>query len=433
MFNLRRFSSVCVCLFSLLAWTNTIGAQEISEEDSPVTDGITDPRIGLSRLKVLLRPLTCDDLQNVARDWQGLLQEQIRAVGRIQIQVQGLEEESDDKELRQQLIELRTQENAIAARTEMVVNALKAKGGDVTQYEDYLSAVSTISGAADSVSYWAALRADMISWAAHEDGGMKYLKRMGIATSVLFLFWIASRVAGHASANVLARQKKTSQLLENFVNRTVGGAVMLLGTLIGLAILGLPVAPMMAALGGGGFIIGFAMQETLGNFASGLLIMVYRPFDLNDYVSVAGAEGRVQEMSLVATTLLTPDNKVLVIPNKKAWGQTIMNFTGCDTRRIDLVFKISYEDDIQQAIRVLLDTARGHDLVLDEPGVGVHVAQLADTAVNLTCRPWVRTPDYWTVHADLTHEVKDRFDTESLGFPAPRRQIDSANKPDEVG
>lgn len=198
---------------------------------------------------------------------------------------------------------------------------------------------------------------------------------------------------------------------------------MLVGVLIGLAILGIPVSPMMAALGGGGFIIGFAMQETLGNFASGLLIMVYRPFDLNDYVSIAGAEGTVQEMSLVATTLLTPDNKVLVIPNKKAWGQTIMNFTGRDTRRIDLEFKISYEDDIQQAVEVLLDVAGKHELVLAEPPVDVRVTQLTDASVSLTCRPWVKTADYSNVQWDLNHQVKDRFDVEQIGFPVPRRQI----------
>ena len=169
---------------------------------------------------------------------------------------------------------------------------------------------------------------------------------------------------------------------------------MVVGVMLSLATLGVPLGPLMALVGGGGFILGFALQETLGNFASGMLIMVYRPFDVNDYVSVAGVEGTVKEMSLVSTSLLTIDNKVMVIPNKKAWGDTITNFTGKDTRRVDLVFGIGYEDDIQQAIDLLNEIAGEHELVLDDPAVAVHVDELADSSVNLFCRPWVKTKDY---------------------------------------
>jgi small conductance mechanosensitive channel len=196
-----------------------------------------------------------------------------------------------------------------------------------------------------------------------------------------------------------------------------------MGIMLSLATLGVPLGPLMALVGGGGFILGFALQETLGNFASGMLIMVYRPFDVNDYVAVAGVEGTVKEMSLVSTSLLTVDNKVLVIPNKKAWGDTITNFTGKDTRRVDLVFGIGYDDDIQHAIEILNEVAGDHELVLDEPAVNVHVDALADSSVNLFCRPWVKTKDYWTVHWDLTHQVKERFDAEGISIPFPQRDV----------
>jgi len=411
------------------AFLQQVQAQEATSNDSVLSADfrVTDPKIELSQLKVLLRPLTIDELQKVAAAWQQILQDHVRKVGQKQLRIQESPDDAIDAAVKQELVDLRTQEHAIATRASLVLAGLKAKGGDTSQFEKYVAAVSDISGAVGSTSYWTAIKVDFLSWAKHEDGGKKYFRRILVAIAILFVFWIVSRVAGRASARMLARHQKASRLLQNFASRTVGGAVMFLGVLIGLAILGLPVTPMMAALGGGGFIIGFAMQETLGNFASGLLIMVYRPFDLHDYVSVAGAEGTVQEMSLVATTLLTADNKVLVIPNKKAWGQTIMNFTGRDTRRVDLTFKISYEDDIQKAIDVLLDIAQTHDLVLEEPRVDVHVTQLADSSVNLTCRPWVRTPDYWTVQQDLTHLVKDRFDTEKIGFPFPRRQVEDGD------
>jgi small conductance mechanosensitive channel len=181
--------------------------------------------------------------------------------------------------------------------------------------------------------------------------------------------------------------------------------------------------------------VGFAVIEpgagALAPLAIGsaLMVMVYRPFDVDDYISVAGFEGTVKEMSLVSTTLLTVDNKVLVIPNKKAWGDTIVNFTGEDVRRVDLVFGIGYGDDIQHATNVLMEIAGKHKLVLDEPPVMVHVDELADSSVNLFCRPWVKTQDYWTVHWDLTRQVKERFDAAGISFPFPQRDVHVQSDP----
>ncbi len=195
------------------------------------------------------------------------------------------------------------------------------------------------------------------------------------------------------------------------------------GILMALSILGVQIGPLMAALGAGGFIVGFALQDTLGNFASGLMIMVYRPFDVDDYIAVAGGEGTVKEMSLVSTTLLTVDNKVLIIPNKKAWSDTIVNFTGRDIRRVDLVFGIGYDDNVRHATDVLMEVAGEHKLVLDEPPVMVNVDELADSSVNLLCRPWVKTKDYWAVRWDLTRQVKERFDAEGISIPFPQRDV----------
>ena len=128
-------------------------------------------------------------------------------------------------------------------------------------------------------------------------------------------------------------------------------------------------------------------------------------------------------MSLVSTTLSTLDNKLLIIPNKSAWGGTITNFTGSDVRRVNLVFGIGYDDDIQHAIDVLTDVATAHELVLDEPALAVKVDKLGDSAVNLFCRPWVKTADYWTVHLDLTRTVKEHFDAEGISFPYPQRDV----------
>ncbi len=151
--------------------------------------------------------------------------------------------------------------------------------------------------------------------------------------------------------------------------------------------------------------------------------MVYQPFDVDDYVEIGGVSGKVKQMSLVSTTLLTADNKVLIIPNKLAWGDTITNYNGENTRRVDLLFGIGYQDDIPKAIDVLRELAAAHELVLEEPEVNIKVHQLADSAVNLICRPWVKTEDYWTVYWDLTRQAKEQFDTEGISIPYPQRDV----------
>ena len=219
-----------------------------------------------------------------------------------------------------------------------------------------------------------------------------------------------------------------SRLTDSLVGRRWGFfavelVLVVVGILVAVSTLGVQVGPLMAALGAGGFIIGFALQETLASFASGLMIMIYRPFDVADYVAVGGVEGTVQEMSLVSTTLLTLDNKVLIIPNKSVWGDTITNYTGRDLRRVDLVFGIGYGDDIPQAMAVLEEMASSHPLALKSPALTIEVLSLGDSSVNIGCRPWVKTADYWSVYWELTKDVKMRFDQEGISIPFPQRDV----------
>ena len=272
-------------------------------------------------------------------------------------------------------------------------------------------------------SYRAAVVAEVTNWLKREDGGKAFVRRFVFALVILLVFWLLSKIAGKIIAKALSRHPRASQLLESFARRTTGGIVFVVGILMALSVLGVEIGPMMAALGAGGFIVGFALQETLGSFASGLMIMIYRPFDVDDYVRVAGVEGTVKELSLVSTTLLTIDNKVVVIPNTKAWGETIINFTGQDERRVDLVIGIGYEDDVRKAAECLRELAQEHSLVMDEPAVETHVGELADSSVNLICRAWVKTENYWTVFFDLTREIKLRFDDNGINIPYPQRDV----------
>lgn len=408
----------------------TESTENSNTQDPPVSTASPDAgkttgdiEIDVSKLKILARPLSAKELQSEVEAWMKKLRSKMSSVGEVELKIKNAKPEESTKELKTQLLELRSQEAQIVKRTQVIIDECEKKGGDVKSQQAYLDAVSNINDAPDAASYWVALMANIQSWIFAEDGGMALLKNLGIALIIMLLFWIVSKFAGVIAEKVLSKQKHTSMLLINFVRRTIGGVTLVVGASMALAALGVQVGPMVAALGAGGFIVGFALQETLGSFASGMMIMVYQPFDVDDFVTVAGETGTVKEMSLVSTKLLTPDNKVLVIPNKKAWGDTITNFTGRNTRRVDLIFGIGYEDDIQKAMSILTEIAEQHPLVLREPSINVKVHDLGDSSVNLLCRPWAKTPDYWTVYWDLMRQVKERFDQEGISIPFPQSDV----------
>jgi small conductance mechanosensitive channel len=393
-----------------------------------------DVTVSEDTLRVLLRPMTKDELAVEEDAWLAILRTQITEVGEVGLKLAertALEESGEDagdedpelEKLKTRLVEMRTQEVELYQRINTVVEALKAKGGDVAETEQYLAAVSDLEASGGADSRAAALVAAAKARLRSPEGGAKFLKRIGVALVIVIIFWILSRSAGRIVGRVLSRKNHFSELLINFAKRTAGGLTLVVGILVAVSTLGVQVGPLMAALGAGGFIIGFALQETLASFASGLMIMIYRPFDVADYVSVGGMEGTVQEMSLVSTTLLTLDNKVLIIPNKSVWGDTITNYTGRDLRRVDLVFGIGYGDDIPHAIAVLEEMASSHPLALKSPALTIEVLSLGDSSVNIGCRPWVKTADYWSVYWELTKDVKMRFDQEGISIPFPQRDV----------
>jgi small conductance mechanosensitive channel len=179
----------------------------------------------------------------------------------------------------------------------------------------------------------------------------------------------------------------------------------------------------LAGLGVAGFIVGFALQDSLGNFAAGAMILIYRPFDIDDFVEVTGASGLVKKMNLVSTTIATFDNQTLVVPNSKIWGDVIKNVTAQTERRVDLEFGIGYDDDIEHAERVLIETVTAHEKVLDEPEPMIKLHTLGDSSVNFIVRPWTKTEDYWDVYWDLMREVKLRFDREGISIPYPQTDV----------
>ena len=183
------------------------------------------------------------------------------------------------------------------------------------------------------------------------------------------------------------------------------------------------VTPILAAIGAAGFIVGFALQGTLSNFASGLMILINRPFDVGDVVTAGGVTGTIREMNLVSTTFRTFDNQTIHVPNNEIWGNVITNITANHLRRVDMEFGIGYDDDFEEAERIIREIVEEHELVLDEPEPMVTVHELGDSAVKIVCRPWAKTSDWWTVKTDVTRRVKQRFDEAGISIPYPQTDI----------
>ncbi len=259
-------------------------------------------------------------------------------------------------------------------------------------------------------------------WLGDNSGGI--LVKTATVLLVFFIFGILARLARRVANKALgASRVETTELLRRLLVGMASTFIWLLGFLMILSVLGVDLGPMLAGLGIAGFVLGFALQDTLSNFAAGLMIMFYRPFDVGDLVTAAGVKGKVDSVSLVSTVITTLDNQVLIVPNNKVWGDVINNVTAQATRRVDLVFGIGYGDDIPKAQAIMEDVLRNHDLVLDDPEFMVRVHELGDSSVNFICRPWCLTDDYWDVYWDVTETVKQRFDAEGVSIPFPQRDV----------
>ncbi len=222
---------------------------------------------------------------------------------------------------------------------------------------------------------------------------------------------------------VVSKNLRLSHLMQHFFVSMSGKFVWIIGIMIGLSQVGLNLAPILTGFGIAGVIIGFALQDTLSNFASGMMLLIYRPFDVGDFVHAGGVDGKVSHMSLVNTTIRTFDNQIIIVPNSKIWGDVIKNVTHERIRRVDMVFGIGYADDLLKAESVLEDIITSHPAVLRTPEPMIKVHTLNTSSVDFIVRPWVKTDDYWDVYWDVTKEVKLRFDREGISIPFPQQDV----------
>jgi len=216
---------------------------------------------------------------------------------------------------------------------------------------------------------------------------------------------------------------KVDEALVKFVGNITYVALIVIVVIAALNQLGIQTTSFIAIIGAAGLAIGLALQGSLANFAAGVLMIIFRPFKVGDYVEGAGAAGTVEEISIFTTVLKSPDNKIIIVPNAKITGDNIVNYSAKDSRRLDLVIGVSYSDDLQKVKEVLYDILKNEDRILKDPAPTIGVLELADSSVNFAVRPWVRTGDYWTLFFDLKEKIKERFDAESISIPFPQQDV----------
>ncbi len=254
--------------------------------------------------------------------------------------------------------------------------------------------------------------------------GTTWLLRLILFFLVLSVFWVAATVTRRLMMRgVRSGRFQISQLLQETLVTWSSRTVMAVGVLVALSQLGIKIGPLLAGLGIAGFILGFALQETLSNFAAGAMILMYQPFDVGDVVETLGVSGKVSNMSLVSTTILTFDNQALIIPNRRIWGDVIRNVTAQKTRRVDLTVRVDYREDVDRVETVLQDVMAQHEKVLDDPTPAVRVIKIGEAGVEIAYRPWCNTDDYWDVYWDLTRRVVERFDREGIPIALPQRAV----------
>ncbi|MGB5883254.1 MAG: mechanosensitive ion channel family protein [Desulfobulbales bacterium] len=261
-------------------------------------------------------------------------------------------------------------------------------------------------------------------WNMILEGGPDLIFKILLFIIIIYVFFkIANIIQKLIEKGLTKSHLQLSELLRRMVLSIVRNIIIVLGILIALSQIGISLGPLLAGLGVVGFIIGFALQDSLSNFAAGMMILIYRPFDVGDLIEAGGESGKVNNLSLVNTTILTLDNQTILIPNNKIWGDVIKNVTAQTIRRIDMIFGISYSDDIQKTERILKEILDSHDKVLSEPEALIRVNELADSSVNFAVRPWVKKDDYLEVYWDITRSVKVRFDEEGISIPFPQRDV----------
>jgi len=253
---------------------------------------------------------------------------------------------------------------------------------------------------------------------------VQWLLNIAIAIAIVFVGRIVVKWIVKLIRKLMVRAD-LDPILVNFASSIANAVLLLFVFIAALDQLGVDTTSLIALLGAAGLAVGLALQGSLQNFAAGVMMIVFRPFKLGDFIEAGGVTGVVEQISVFSTIMKTGDNREIIVPNGQIYAGAITNYSARDTRRIDMVFGIGYDDDMLKAKKIMEDILSAHDLILDDPAPAVAVAELADSSVNFNVRPWVKSGDYWGVRSDLIEKIKLTFDKEGISIPYPQMDIHS--------
>ena len=257
-----------------------------------------------------------------------------------------------------------------------------------------------------------------------------YLAANGVKILVALIIFFVGRWIARLISRLVERtlvKSNVDKILVTFTKNLIYVTLLVFVVIAALGVAGIPTAQFAVVVGAAGLAIGLALQGSLANFASGFLLIIFRPFRVGDFVEAAGVKGTVKEIQIFTTILNSPDNIRVIVPNAQLTGGNIMNYTVNGTRRVDLVIGVSYEDDLKKAQQVIEKVLADDERVLDDPASTVAVSELADSSVNFVVRPWVKAADYWNAYFDITAKVKLALDKSGITIPFPQRDVHMKN------
>lgn len=346
--------------------------------------------------------------------------------------------EEEQKNIEQHLREFELNKDATAKSLETMISLMNKQGLETTRFGQVLvvatgEILNENVGTEAIIGLFQQLVNKSMRWL--DDNLPLIIFRLISFVLILFVFSILAGILRRLvdrAASLSKSDLASSQLLKNFLGSITSKTVMLIGIIIALSQLGIEIGPLLAGMGVMGFVVGFALQDSLSNFASGIMILVYRPFDVGDVVEAGGVMGKVNDMSLVSTTILTFDNQELVVPNTKIWGNIIRNVTSQDRRRIDLTAKVGHDVDIDRVEDILNEIIAADDRILTDPPPLVRAHNITDYAIEFVIRPWAITENYWPIYWELTKAIKTRLDAEGISFPHPKQDIFIQEHPEKL-
>jgi len=249
-----------------------------------------------------------------------------------------------------------------------------------------------------------------------------WIIKIALAIAIFYVGRMVAKWLVSITEKVL-RKSAMDDMLVDFIGNIVYALLLVFVVLAALDQLGVNTTSALAVLGAAGLAVGLALQGSLSNFAAGVMLISFRPFKAGDFIEAGGVSGVVEAIRIFSITMRTGDNREVIVPNGQIYGSTIVNYSARDTRRIDLVFGIGYDDDIKQARDIMFEVMAKDERILKDPAPVILVSELGDSSVNFAVRPWVASGDYWTVRSDLLENIKAAFDEAGISIPYPQRDV----------